>query len=325
MVELYFPFDLFALEPFTKHDGVIGGLLQDLAPLSMSPPLPWGQSLYARLIRTHCNHLRGDFVECGVAQGGMSLFLGHLARETGRKLYALDSFSGLPKPNAAADNPYFRKGDYSARAASDGLFARFKGHIALAKLENTIAPLRGFFSRSLRQLPADVSFSFVHIDADLHGSVLECLRMLYPRLIEGGVLVVDDFFHHAQGSARAVAEYFNSLGYSPLLHVSFPYSVVMIKGEKPPAGLRRALDGNRYSLQLLREDKLLRRVVESSVVRAQQASEAMAADNARRLLQLLQSSAPDTSSDIYEYWLAMADYWDDMDSDSPQKRKAIRI
>jgi O-methyltransferase len=317
----YFPFDLFGLEPFMGNPA--GSLIQALAPLSMSPPHPWGQWLYGRLINEHCRKLQGDFIECGVGQGGMSLFLGRLAQELNRKLYALDSFAGLPSPTRN-DNPYFRKGDYSGETGQESLFTRFKNHIAQQGLMETIAPLQGFFTRSLPKVPREATFSFVHIDADLHGSVLECLRVLYPRLEEGGVLVVDDFFHHGQGPARAVAEYFSYIARPPLLHVSFPYSVVLVKGERPALKAHRALDGNYYSLRYLKEDKLLHGAVEKSLARAEEAKQTLAAENAKKLLQLLQN--PDEASgDIYDYWRAMAAYWDDMDAISPEKRPAMKI
>jgi hypothetical protein len=309
-MESGFPFNLFDPAPFARQ-GPLGQLIARLAPLSMSPPLPWGQALYARLIQEHCSKIPGDLIECGVGLGGMSLFLGHLARDLGRKVYALDSFSGLPQPKPGTDNPYFKKADY----AGADLLGRFKENIARENLADTVIPIRGYFRQSLKKLPRKAMFSFVHIDADLHSSVLECLKALYPRLNEGGVLVIDDFFHHAQGPARAAADYFGSIGLVPFFHVSFPYSVVMIKGQMAPAGLHRALDGNRYSLKFLKQDRLLLTAIENSAAKSPQAQE---------LLQLLQKPN-EAAADIYAYWHALAAYWDDMDAPEPKTRAAIRL
>ena len=319
----YFPFDLLSLQHcFTPHDP-IAAMITEVAPLSMTPPWPWGHWLYGRLIKERCKQLTGDFIECGVGQGGMSLFLGRIAKELGRTVYALDSFSGLPTPSRDHDNPYFRPGDYKGDRRRGDLYARFLRAIADAKLSTTITPIRGWFKRSLAGLPASATFSFIHIDADLYGSVRHCLEMLYPRLVDGGILVIDDFFHHAQGPQRAVASYFASMK-SPLLHIAFPYSIVLFKGESPPSGLRRALDGNHYSLRLLRQDPVFCEAVRRSHTTAVGARQEFAAEHARRFLHLLKDGN-DVAAQIYEYWGALSDFWDDMDADTPTNRKAITI
>jgi O-methyltransferase len=321
----YFPFDLLDAQWLAVHGGEMGQRIASLAPLSLHPPFPWGQWLYGRLLAERGPHLRGDIVECGVAKGGMSIFLGTFARQLGRKVYACDSFAGLPPPDPAHDNAYFRAGDYAAGAGLGDLLGRFQAAVREAGLAETIVPIPGFFATSLGLLPVRQAYAFVHIDVDLYQSTLEVLERLFPSIVEGGLLVIDDFFHHSQGPARAASAYFSSIGYSPLYHISFPYSVVVVKGEAPPPSLHRAIDGNRYSLDFLRRDQAFLRALSGSCERAEAAGARQAAENARRLRDLLVPGRPDASADIYEYWGSLTDFWDAADAPPPDRRVPIAI
>jgi O-methyltransferase len=48
----------------------------------------------------------------------------------------------------------------------------------------------GFFADSLPQVTQPVAFAF--LDVDLPASFQDCLRSLWPRLVEGGLIYVDD-------------------------------------------------------------------------------------------------------------------------------------
>jgi len=320
-----FPFDLFDPHWLAANGGETGQRIAQLAPLSLHPPYPWGQWFYGRLLQESAATRTGDFVECGVALGGMSIFLGDYARRLGRKLYALDSFAGLPAPDTTRDNAYFRAGDYAAATERGDLLARFQAAIDAAGLAETVIPMPGFFETSLERLPPDEAYAFVHVDVDLFHSTRVVLERLFPSIVEGGILVIDDFFHHAQGPARAASEYFASIEYSPLYHVAFPYSVVVVKGERLPESRHRAIDGNRYAFDLLRNDPVFRQALLRSLHAAEDSGDADRAANARRLWDLLAPGGTGTSADIYEYWRSMSDFWDAIDASSPKSRQSITL
>jgi O-methyltransferase len=320
-----FPFDMFDSQWLAANGGETGQRIAQLAPLSLYPPYPWGQWIYGRLLQERAGTRTGDFIECGVALGGMSIFLGGYARRLGRKLYAMDSFCGLPAPDPGRDNPYFRVGDYAAAAERGDLLARFRAAVRESELAETVIPVPGFFETSLDQLPVDQAFSFVHIDVDLFHSTRMVLERLFPSIVEDGILVIDDFFHHSQGPARAASEYFASVDYSPLYHVAFPYSVVVMKGEPPRVSQRRAIDGNCYSFDLLRHDPVFQQALRRSLGAAEASSNGDQAAKAHRLRELLAPGRPDTSADIYEYWYAMNDFWDTVDASNPTGRQSITL
>ena len=321
----FFPFDLFQPTELANNGGEEGRRIASIREICMYPPFPWGQWLYGRLLRERLPNVDGDFIECGVGLGGMSVFLGQYAEQFDRKIYSLDSFEGLPAPDPLNDNPYFLENDYRGSQFGPALVERVRQTVADAGYGNRTTVIPGYFDETLQQLPADAKFSFVHIDVDLYVSALQPLEALFPRLASGGMLVVDDFFHHAQGPARAASHYFASIGYRALYHVSYPYSIVIIKDEPVPAGHHRCIDGNHYSLDYLRNDPVFERAIAKSVSRAVSAGHAGPTQNGRRLHALIRSEEPEKSAEIYEYWNALQDYWDAIDRNPETTGQPITI
>jgi O-methyltransferase len=66
--------------------------------------------------------------------------------------------------------------------------------------------IEGEAAKVVATLP-DTGYFLVHIYTDIHSSIAECLRYFYPRLVPGGIIVVDDFgAKKCPGVARAVHE-----------------------------------------------------------------------------------------------------------------------
>ncbi len=298
---LPFPLDLFARRAFP---GEVGDLMRQFATVSMCPPFPWGHWQMARLVRERCAALQGDVIELGVGLGGMSMLLGSLFRDSGRRVFALDTYAGLPPPDPERDNPYFLEGLYRG---TDPLLDRLRGALARHDLDEVVTPLPGLFADTLQALPPDARFCLAHLDSDLYRSVRDSLEGVWDRVVPGGAVVIDDFFHHGQGPARACADFFNARGLRPVHHVLFPYAVCVIKGEEAPSRWWRSLDGNAYSFAWMRKDALLREAVEASVARCAPSTRAHA--NAARLLALLSAPA-DRNADLYDYQAALEDFWD---------------
>jgi hypothetical protein len=305
----HFPFDLFAFRDFP---GPVGRDIRKLARYSMFPPYPWGQWLYARLIEQNIERVEGEFIELGVGMGGMTLFLALRAREHQRRMYCLDSFTGLPSPHPELDNPVFREGDYGP---PEGLVVtqwreRLQMRVDDFGLEEVVEIVPGYFEATLPHLPEQTKFAFVHIDCDLYTSVRPVLDLLYDRVADGGYIVIDDFIHPAQGALRATVDFFNARRIIPYFYVSFPYSVVVRKGEQANIeSTHFSLDGNIYSLDYLREDGLFLDALERSWQRATDEDAREPMENARILLSLLRSDKKSKRSDIYEYWYALRDFW----------------
>ena len=61
------------------------------------------------------------------------------------------------------------------------------------------------------------SYCFVHVDADIYRSVCDCCAFFYPRLVQGGMMLFDDYgFATCPGVRKAVDEFFADKSHKPL-------------------------------------------------------------------------------------------------------------
>lgn len=353
----YFPFDIFSgrLHKQLLDRGETLGLtphlveeLQYVRDHCMTPPFPWGQIIYRSFVLGNIiqQDIPGHFAELGIGQGGTSIFFARLAKMYGRKFLAVDSFEGLPEPDMTKDNHYFVQGDYRPKNEVDQLQC-FMDYMKDKDIEDTLTVKKCFFKDL--DIPDEFDkFAFVHLDSDLYDSVYDSLEKVWDRVADGGCVAVDDFFHHAQGPARAVADFFrtrgNPNGEPPLLYVVPTYAIVIVKGrsafiERQTNGSSssssaqrrsgsmhgpRALDGNYYSFKMVRSCQPFIRAVEDSVRSATAASQAPNLDevqqqainrariNAEAFLSFLKypDNAARSGSDILRYLWPLEDQWD---------------
>ena len=134
----------------------------------------------------------GDFLEAGVCAGGAAIFLRAFG-ESHRRVWAADSFQGLPPPGAEPDvrhkldftepcQPWFA---FSMEGVRDN-FARYD------LLDDRVCFLPGWFSDTLPAAPIE-QLALLRIDADLYQSTREVLEALYDKVVAGGFVIVDDY------------------------------------------------------------------------------------------------------------------------------------
>ena len=152
------------------------------------------------------NNVPGDVVEFGCYVGTTSVYLAKLLEGTGRQLYLYDSFEGLPDKVAKDQSPVglqFKAGE---------LLATKRQLVTNLKRANVTMPMikKGWFSQLTdADVPNTISFAF--LDGDYYHSVLDPLKLIWPRLAPGAVIVVDDYANEAlPGAGRAVDEWLQS-------------------------------------------------------------------------------------------------------------------
>lgn len=150
--------------------------------------------------------LPGDVMECGVYQGGMGMLMALLLQQWGvdKKVYMLDSFQGLPKPDPSVDR--FHKAGW--------LVANVKmveQVVSALGLKDRVVVVPGWFEETLPALPPD-PVCLAHLDGDLYASTVTCLAHVGPRVVAGGVVVVDDYNDAGEGVHKAVNEYARAHG-----------------------------------------------------------------------------------------------------------------
>jgi O-methyltransferase len=148
----------------------------------------------------------GNVVEFGCYVGTTSVFLAGRLKATGRKLYLYDSFEGLPPKTGEDESPagmQFKTGE---------LLATKKQLIKNLKQANVPMPVikKGWFS-ALTEADVPERIAFAFLDGDYYHSVRDPLRLIWPRLAPGAIIMVDDYANEAlPGAARAVDEWLRS-------------------------------------------------------------------------------------------------------------------
>ena len=209
------------------------------------------RSIFDRLVEV--KDLPGDAIEFGAYQGAVSFFLGLCMRDLGlkKKVWMLDSFRGLPETDATLDGP-FKRGSMASNLEA---VSKLRSQLGLERIVEIRA---GWFDESLPRIPKQARFCLAHLDADIYSSTRTALDYLLPRLVDGGVLILDDcLFHGASGVIKAADE---ALGNDVHLHLGpKTQAFVFPKGDPRPARappVWKTLDGHRYDVAelLARED-----------------------------------------------------------------------
>jgi len=168
--------------------------------------------------------LEGDVAELGVYKGNSAHLLARLARYLKRTAYLFDTFQSFDARDLDSNNLGIQD------AFSDTSLETVK---ALTGEEN-IRFVEGYFPESLNQLPADPRFCLVHIDCDLYAPFKAALEYFYPRLVEGGFLIMHDYSsYYWDGVEQAVDEFFADKPEKPILIPDKSGSAVIRKIRKP--------------------------------------------------------------------------------------------
>jgi hypothetical protein len=154
--------------------------------------------------------LPGAIAECGVYRGATLVPLAAAVRSDApeKPVLGLDSFQGLGHHIArdlalgAPANPDLHPDGF--RDTCERLVA---DKVRRFGLEETVRLVSGFFRKSLERI-AEYSFCFVHLDCDVYEAYRDCLAFFYPRLVPGGVLLIDEYDDpHWPGCTLAVDEF----------------------------------------------------------------------------------------------------------------------
>jgi O-methyltransferase len=153
----------------------------------------------------------GAVVEFGCYAGTTSLFIRRLLDQAGqsssREFHVYDSFAGLP-PKSLQDNNAAGI-DFEAGK----LAVSKKVLLAAFRAANLAPPIvhKGWFSDlDAQDVPQKIAFAF--LDGDFYDSIYTSLQLTWPRLEQGGSVLIDDYGRpDLPGVQRAVQDYFRSI------------------------------------------------------------------------------------------------------------------
>ena len=134
--------------------------------------------------------VQGIIAEAGCYKGGSTAKLSLLARLTGRRLVAYDSFEGLPDNDESGQTSILGETATFARGAYKGTYDEVVGNVGRCGDASVCRFAKGWFEDTMPHDSEPVVVAFV--DVDLTTSTRTCLKYLFPRLARGGVLFSQD-------------------------------------------------------------------------------------------------------------------------------------
>lgn len=183
--------------------------------------------LYKILTSSYFNTLlQYNVAECGTFKGLSAYQIANLLKNKSfnKNFYIFDSFEGLSEFKAKDIDPNNKNIDFEARrkefsCSQDIVMGRLKDF-------DFISYHKGWIPERFEDVSEDVKFGLVHIDVDLYQPIYDCLEFFYPKMVSGGIIVLDDYGYLGfPGAKKAVDDFM--INKQDLL-LSFPSGVGFI-------------------------------------------------------------------------------------------------
>lgn len=171
-----------------------------------------GYALYKGIEYLSKRRIPGDFVECGVYQGGSSLLAALSFRrfqDGSRKYWLYDTFTGMPSPTE--EDHIAHTGQALSERNPEGWWQAAEKQVLQIFVENKVPQsmvhlVPGKVEDTLKkEVPKKIAL--LRLDTDWYSSTKVELDILYKKLVPGGILVIDDYGHFT-GAKQAVDEFF---------------------------------------------------------------------------------------------------------------------
>lgn len=153
--------------------------------------IPW--RVYINLwAASYANKLEGDFVECGVNRGGFSRgIVDYIDFKNGNKKFFLyDTFKGIVPNQASSEEKHLL--DHNKR------YEMFDDNYEYVKKEFkdfNVEIIKGIIPESLPKADID-KVCYLSIDMNLVYPERQALEYFWPKVVKGGIIVLDDHAHY---------------------------------------------------------------------------------------------------------------------------------
>ena len=159
------------------------------------------------------DEIEGDIIETGVWRGGAMMFAKAVLNKhsaSDRSVWCADSFEGLPK-QYGRDSEIRADPDLAGNThlgvSQPDVEANFR---RFDLLDENVKFVKGWFSDTLHKTPIE-KVAVLRLDGDLYESTMDALDALYPKVSNGGFVIVDDYGSW-KGCSAAVDEFRDTHG-----------------------------------------------------------------------------------------------------------------
>ena len=141
------------------------------------------------------NGVRGDVIETGVWRGGAAIFMRAMLKAYGvtdRCVWVADSFEGLPPPSTGKYPHDANSRLHESRELAVSLEQVQANFERYGLLDGQVRFLKGWFCDTLPAAPIE-RLAVLRLDGDMYQSTMDGLVSLYPKVSQGGYVIVDDY------------------------------------------------------------------------------------------------------------------------------------
>lgn len=185
-------------------------------------------SLYLSVEYVLANNIEGSFVECGVWRGGSSMLIAKMLTNRNvfnRKIYLYDTYEGMSKPT---NKDVTWNGQNASTLLEANTTNKEESIWCLADLadvqknlrltnydESKLYYIEGKVEDTIPSMMPNENIALLRLDTDWYESTKHELTFLFPKLVQNGVLIIDDYGHW-EGCRKATNEYFEETN-TPIL------------------------------------------------------------------------------------------------------------
>lgn len=137
----------------------------------------------------------GSFAECGCWRGQSAHMVATVLkdRKSDRRLYVFDSFEGGLSDKTDEDKDQMANVDPEYIRKEKESFSVTVEEVAENLKEFPFVSLHKGWIPEAFSVADDEKFAFVYLDLDLYEPIRDSLEFFYPRLADGGIIVIDDY------------------------------------------------------------------------------------------------------------------------------------
>lgn len=197
----------------------LGFMLSDSERPAMITAMNYEQYfLLTTLINKSINNISKDdiknlyIVEAGIGFGNTFSYLTLIAEKISTKIIGFDSFCGFPEIVNPRDRRLSKKkllkGQWnvsSKKSIKEKL--KYTG-ISNKFIINNVELVEGYFEDSLKSFNKNKKIFFLHLDVDLYSSYKTCLEYLWDSVIDGGIIVFDEYHDTKWADAKDAIDEF---------------------------------------------------------------------------------------------------------------------
>jgi len=158
------------------------------------------------------NKITGDLIETGVWRGGATIFMKAYIEmyKMDKKVFVCDSFEGLPEPDVNKYPDDLGDTHYQVDFLKVSIESVKNNFNLYNLLDEKVIFLKGWFSETLKDNNLIGDISILRFDGDMYGSTIDVLDNLYDKVVNKGVIIIDDYC--LDNCAKAVTDFRNNRG-----------------------------------------------------------------------------------------------------------------